>query len=308
MYRGVNIDGVTVRDYPTALLALEACCKKRRGFKDGCYPGGPDVPMGHPRRAVTGVRMDRDESIRFRLYSTDVVVWNKDGSVDIDSYPSVTTTAFARCLLPSDLTLGQELMTYFPEGEPIPEYTGDGAAYMSAWSSRWKRARVCRADGTYRDGPSGWAPDEDTLNPMTVVEIDRKMTRQIAKEYDFVGFAQWLRLVSFHTTLTHEGEDLAECAEAMKAKRYRDAAVRLPALELGKGFGLKQRAKPLNFTGGDVRWDCPVTMTSLDRLRQYVYDCEGAVSTRKVTTMSAAEHETNKRRIRSLERIGAYYG
>jgi len=54
------------------------------------------IPLGHRSRPHFQIRMRQDESIACRLWRTDVVVFDKDGTITIDSggYSTITTAAF----------------------------------------------------------------------------------------------------------------------------------------------------------------------------------------------------------------------
>lgn len=54
------------------------------------------IPLGHRRHAHYQLRMRQDESIACRLYRTDVVVFDKDGTITIDpdGYSTISTAAF----------------------------------------------------------------------------------------------------------------------------------------------------------------------------------------------------------------------
>lgn len=54
------------------------------------------IPLGHRNRTHFQIRMRQDESIACRLYRTDVVVFDKDGTITIDpaGYSTVSTANF----------------------------------------------------------------------------------------------------------------------------------------------------------------------------------------------------------------------
>lgn len=53
-------------------------------------------PLGHRRNTHYQIRMRQDESIACRLYRSDVVVFDKDGTItiDLDGYSTITTANF----------------------------------------------------------------------------------------------------------------------------------------------------------------------------------------------------------------------
>jgi len=54
------------------------------------------IPLGHRSKAHFQIRMRQDESVACRLYHTDVVVFDKDGTITIDpaGYSTISTAAF----------------------------------------------------------------------------------------------------------------------------------------------------------------------------------------------------------------------
>jgi hypothetical protein len=299
MYRGVKLDDLDVRDYTSAVAALEQRAKRSRKYKDEACPGGAFIPLGHPRSETTSVRMERDESVVFRLYATDVITWNKDDSVDVCSYPTQTTSAFARALLPRGMYLGtDQMMTIHP---PI-EKRQSGAYDWATWN---RKTRICNADATYRKVGSRWEPDPDTLTPMTFYELDRKASREISREHNLADFKRWLFMASVHMEIEHRKVDYGFCAEMLKARDFRSAAMHLPTLELTHSFGLAERMKPLRFAG--LRWDDQaVTMTSIEYVRWWLYGAEGALSRIRVPIVSRAEYTSRVARTRQLERAEVY--
>jgi hypothetical protein len=235
-----------------------------------------------------------------RLYSTDVVTWHKDNSVTIDSYPTVTTAAFARCLLPAGLRLGADMMMSFD------------AKIIHVENERWgnyiyaSHQRTCCADGTYRQHGDTWLPDEDTIQPISVVTLDTKLTRAAAKEHNLAGFTTWLFTMGHHEVeIEHAGTDYEACVEALKAREFRKAASHLPPFSGSlASFGLRYRIKPLPFR--NVRWGEPITMGSIDYVRRYIYEQAGAYTISKVPHMSLSGYEKQKALRRKLNAVGIY--
>lgn len=293
MYRGVQLD-VRIRDYNSARKALVERSSKVRCSADVLDMRiRKEAPLGHPRRNVTGIRLLSDESIACRLYATDVVVWHPDNSVTVESFPTKTTAAFARAVLPHGLVLGGEsqLMSFFP-----------GAAQWADWRERWAAEHVCHADGTYRLVDDVWLPDETTLYPLTLRTIDRTITRRLSKEYPFAEFKTWLFAACAHVRVEHQGEDIERCAELIRDRDYRAAAEWLPCIEVPNGFGIRERIKPLRIEG--TRYDAPITLGSVDYVRCWVYAEHGAISMSEVTTMPAAEWTRQRALGNQLAKVG----
>lgn len=296
MYCGVKLD-VSVHDYDSAYEALAE--RAKRAKVRGADVLDPNVRteagLGHRRSTVTGIRLLRDSSVACRLYSTDVVTWHPDNSVSVISHPTVTTSAFANALLPSGLNLGgeSELMTFFP-----------GCGSNAGWSERWQSARVCNGTGTYRCVDGVWLPDEDTLYPLSVVTLDKSISRQVCKEHPFGQFKTWLFAACGVLDIEHQGEDLDKCAEALRARNFRQAAEHLPTVNVPRGFGIRERLKPLRMS--NVRYGAPVTLGSVEYLRRWLYDDAGAYTKTEVTTMSSTQYEQQRKLCNQLRNVGIY--
>ena len=296
MYRGVKLD-VSVHDYDSAYQALAERAKRAKVCgADVLDPTiRKEAGLGHPRSQVTGIRLLRDNSIACRLYSTDVVTWHPDNSVSVISHPTVTTAAFANALLPSGLSLGgeSEIMTFFP-----------GCGQSSDWYERWRVARVCNGTGTYRCVDGVWLPDEDTLYPLSVVTLDKSIARQVCREYPFAQFKTWLFAACGVMDIEHQGEDYERCAEGLRTRNFRQAAEHLPTINVPRGFGIRDRIKPLRMS--NVRYGDPVTLGSIEYVRRWLYNDAGAYSRTEVTTMSADEHTKQRALTNRLENARVY--
>ena len=295
MYGGIKLD-VRVRDYAGARAALETRSQGMRCGADVLDPAvRKEAPLGHRRSKVTGVRLLGDGSIAFRLYATDVVTWHPDNSVSVVSYPTQTTSAFADVLLPAGLRLGgaNEMMTFFR-----------GCGQPADWQEWWAAAHVCNGTGTYRQVEGTWLPDDDTLHPINVVELDKAIAGQVCREINFAAFKRWLFAACDLIDIEHEGVDRAACGEAMRVGDWRTAARYLPTVSRSHAFGNYARIKPLRMRG--VWHGAPVTLGSVERMRRWLYEEAGAYTVRRVTTIPAEEFARKNRLRNSLERSGVY--
>lgn len=265
MYRGIKLDHLSVRDYASALAALEQRASRRYRRKvnreDILRPGGAEVPLGHPRSQVTGARMLADRSIAFRLYRTDVVTWRPDNSVSIKNYGSATTTAFGNALLPYGVWL---------EAGGVIEFSG----------------RVCRGYGaTFHRTPEGWIPDEATCQELTIIRTDRRRAREVREKYHLKDFAIWLEvaLPHYHQPLEHRKEDCGFAARCLLERDFRSAAAHLDA---------------------GHHWRI-VTTGGYRQLCEWLYDREDALLTEQVKTLSYGQYRAQRARQRRLRQIGA---
>jgi hypothetical protein len=262
----------SVRNYAEAVRNLEAAQLTPTGRRKVMKDYGWQLGSKNTRIRQSG------DAIVMRLHNTDVVTWHPDETIEIDNWSSQLTAAFIRHFTP--LSAGADsTLTYFPE---ITKLADDD------WRGRWASARVVHGDVRFVLTDEGHRPDLDTCDTFRWLAVsDRKATRQLSAEYHIAEFKNWLFMALPMLDLQHEGTDLAECATALKDKRFRDAARHLPSLTLGRGFDLLRRCKPLKI--GGVRYDEPVTMASVDRVRDYIYDQEGLLDTLETKELSPGE-------------------
>lgn len=283
MYRGIKLD-VRVRDYESALAALKERGRRARRLTEDevARPNGASAPLGHPRSEVTGVRMGADEEIRFRLYSTDVVVWWPDNSVEIENYGTVTTTAFAHALLPHGFWLASRR-------EELIFFNGLACA-----------GPVVRFE--HKDGH--WWPDEDTLTTLRYPQLDRKAAREVRREHHLKDFEEWVTVGSAHFRIEHDTYNLSRCADALRERDFRTAAAHMPAVDLYsrtyRGFGIRDRARPLPV----VCWGRGVVVlpSSFQHLALALYDREGAFDTIERKVLSCEEFERLERKARQVDK------
>lgn len=289
-YTGVRLPN-NVSSYADARRTLEHRAKTSKvRAAEVLVPGGISAGLGHPRSDVTRIRMLRDESIACRLYNTDVVVWHPDNRVTVESYPSVTTGDFANALLPQGLWLGgeSEMMSFFP------------TTTWSNWRERWAAARICNGSGTYVEQDGSWVPEQDTLRPMVLLETDRGQARAVSRAYQLAAFKTWLFAACPLIEIEHSITDFACCAEHLLRSEWREAARYLPAVSGAGHFGTQIKPLFYNHQGR------PVTLTSVDYLRRWLYHREGATTTSEVATMPLAQYEQQRKARKQLESTGVW--
>ena len=131
-------------------------------------------PLGKRRNENLTIRMDPKERVLVRLYQTDVVVYNPDGTIELEPYASSLTNELVRHLLSRAVT---------------PNYTSKVGPALCAKD----------ADGTQR-----WfrIPDYAVLDkdhrliggsePFTRYRIDRKASNEALARSGFRQFSLWL--------------------------------------------------------------------------------------------------------------------
>ena len=242
---------------------------------------------------ATRIRQESNGDIVMRLWDTDCVTWHPDNSFTVEPWESVTTGGFISSLTP--LSVGRTMVaTYFRL--PLDDK-------HSNWRERWATSRVCYAEGTFHEVDGGYAPDEDTLRTFRYPIVDRKMTREASKAHHFVDFETWLAVAPHHLDLKHEGEDMQAVSDALQRRDFQTAAVHLPTTEVPRGFGIAERIKPIPMSG--PHWQHPVTMSSIQRFRRWLYDDIGAVELAECKTMTCGEYERRIKEINAFDKAGA---
>ena len=103
---GLNMYRCAVRDinsHAEAVAFYESCPIK------GGHDYGDERPIkGKESSKQMRVRIPKNGDVVFRYHSLDVVRWRADNSYVIESYPSRSTCAFAKCFLPREHWLTKE--------------------------------------------------------------------------------------------------------------------------------------------------------------------------------------------------------
>ena len=123
---------------------------------------------------------DRDQSVRFRLYSTDVVTFNTDGTVDLEPYASASTNRFAWAVL-----RGHTVRTHWADRHhPCPDHVTEigGKFYHTPdyVTVQWDK------------DAAGWTYVAGAV-PFEVPTLDMSKTREARKDSRYDEFALWIK-------------------------------------------------------------------------------------------------------------------
>lgn len=274
--------------------ALEATKRRRKPMPVGTYPLG-----GHAK-SVTWVRQEDGGEIAFQLYDTDVVTWRPDNSVVIDNYGTVTTTGFASRFLPRGISLN------FPTSVRGREGGNKGIEFSADMGNRWGSRHICQGGlARFIEQDGAWVPDETTLDPINLLDIDRKMAREATAGLPWKDFEMWLSMAPMHLDLDHEVFDLEHCLTGLRKRDFRFAAVHLPTVTIPNGWGAADRIKPLPIAVRDS--NKPITMGSLNKLKLAIWEDAGAIGTTQHMTVPCAEYKRRMARARELQNLGLDY-
>jgi hypothetical protein len=165
---------LTVSNYISALSKWESI-KPIRGRKDQ-----NTRPLYRRTNDTTTIRQLNNGSIAFRLHSTDVVTFNKDGTVDLEPYSSVSTCAFVRAV--------------FGWHNHITAYWSDRAHGLPD--------NVTKVEGRYYNTPSfATLTKDDTTNrwsllagsePFEITRLDKTLTKEALNDTGYNQFKLWL--------------------------------------------------------------------------------------------------------------------
>ena len=167
-----SFNTLNITDYDKALSKWEGI-KPIRGRRDQntrpLYRRGDDTKT---------IRQLPNGGIAFRLWSTDVVTFNTDGTLDLEPYASVSTCAFVRAVL------------------------GWGSGVHAHWADRASPLpdNVTQVDGKYYHTPQfatlGKVDGSWSLlggsEPFEVTTLDKKLTKAALEETGYNQFKVWL--------------------------------------------------------------------------------------------------------------------
>lgn len=242
---------------------------------------------------VTWVKRHADDSIGFTLYNTEVVRWMPDGSVEVNNWGTVTTSAFAHQFLPGCFHLSHEVTRRGNSG-------GDTSiGFIGADGERYRCLGKHNLVHFLPDG-DGWTPDPDTLHPYEFVEIDRKISRRLSREHHLADFGLWLSMAPCHKRIEHRKVDPYMVSDMLKERDFESAAMHLPLIEDTGAFNNELKPVPIITTERN-RF---VTMSSIERFRIWLYDQEGAYSPTKEMVVSEKDYCRRKTFINQLANAG----
>ena len=298
MYRGINLEGIRIASYETALAALEQCSTKRRAR----FTSHNDWSLGHPKAEVTGISKRDTGDIHLRLYETDVVVWHPDNSFTVHNYGTKTTGEFAAAVLPAGISLCHDV------SRPAAGIERENRAiiYWQPGENRWSEARVVNGEDLvtfYPTEAGGWAPRADEVSPFEFFAVDMPRARELCREYHLKDFAMWLSMAPMHMSprLCWIEDDPGACRQALLERDFRSAAMLLPLVSETRAFGLELKPYPIDTLRGKY-----VTPTSLQRFKDALYDDEGALVRTTILLPTQAEWQNRSRRRSALEKSRVY--
>lgn len=176
MYGSASFSTLTVSNYISALSKWESI-KPIRGRKDQntrpLYRRGDDTKT---------IRKLNNDSIAFRLHSTDVVTFNKDGTVDLEPYASVTTCSFVRAVLGYHNHIHAH-WSYRDHSLPNHVTQVEGRYYNTPSFATLSKT----------EGPGGtcWSLLAGS-EPFEITRLDKTLTKEALEDTGYNKFKLWL--------------------------------------------------------------------------------------------------------------------
>lgn len=167
---------IGISNYITALSKWESI-KPIRGRKDQ-----NTRPLYRRTNDTTTIRQLNNGSIAFRLHSTDVVTFNKDGTLDLEPYSSVSTCAFVRAVL----GYHNHIHAHWSDRDhSLPNHVTqvEGKYYHTPSFATLSRT----------EGPGGtcWSLRAGS-EPFDIVTLDKTLTKDALKDTGYNDFKLWL--------------------------------------------------------------------------------------------------------------------
>ena len=268
--------------YATAHALWERRSKTRTGRdrKLSTY-GYPMVEVAGGNGHVRWVRKDRANSIRFRLYDTDVVTYREDGSVSLESWPSALTCDFAWSLTPDGIHLN-----------------ADGTIDLNG---RTARAVVCSGSVTLKRVDHFWEVVGGRPKTFTDIRVDRRALRVAALAHNLPDFKGWLDMALIHKGAHRRGNDADfgllkvrdEFFQALANKQFLAAVKLVPYLSDRARYSFGRSIE--GFGADAVDWA---------KIELHLAHNIGATTTEDHTIIPASTYRSMVRRVKQMQSKG----
>lgn len=243
------------------------------------------------------IRRNEDGDYALRYHNTDVVIYHEDGSLSLNPYASVSTSALVNKLLPNNIHVDYRSGRYHSD-ECIVwcplEYNQDW------WSGSQHGYRI---DGKTRfaRNAEGWFEPLSPTEDIEVMQLDLKATAAVRKQYPgLVDFGHWIMAaVALNTILDRKTAvaDIPRNLAAWVLERINDSANWVEVLEMVYRLGIPKEGWGRSLWNGNLSWSGDLMMQNL---RREIYRHEDCVA---VTTVPYYEGRLDFERIKKLNRI-----
>lgn len=268
-------------DTTSGFPSLDSYAEARKHFDStkpwrSKYNPDNERPIGIRQVKLSGGRFKKamrelgDGSIAFRLHYTDCVIWHPDGRVTVEGYATQMTNDFIGMLSPFRQGFRIDKDEYGRRSD-----TRDPVLYVGKIVVRCNRPVEFRLEG------DEWVIDCDDLEPFDVPVVDRKAVREISAQYRLPEFELQAQAAVALLGVQHQSGgtfyDIANCLEKG---------------DIGGAVELLPIGKEITSFGKDYGGPGQIEPGFFRRLRNWLYDHEGAVQTmRKFTLSRSAYHQ-----------------
>lgn len=263
---------INTLDFPKGGLQSYTDALRHWESRDNIWHDTNWRPIGTKNCLNKQMHKEHDGSITFKLYHKECVSWHEDDSITIHGHDTMSTTSFVDALTPSGVNHAKGRIDDY---EPVlhlrgPQPDTDGLTWEESRPIRmrhWNNTMVikCWSPVTLRKQSGGWAPVGE-LEPFRVPVIDRKLAREVAREYrlaEFEAVAQAAVVLQQISARSRCG--MFDIADALRCGNMAEAISMVPVGGVSKSFGCTYGG-PGQITPGFMR-----------KLRNWIYDHEGAM-------------------------------
>lgn len=259
--------------------------------------GNRSCKLDHHDTRFNKAMRERDGSILFRLYEQDCVIWHPDNTLTVHGHATMSTTSFIDMLVPSGVRhqkgrkdYDEPVLHLRAETRPKSTDYSNWEEERLHWWAYWNSGDIIRADYPvqlhYNAETDRWEPvDWSALPPFHVPVLDRRLAREIAREYRLAKFEQ-LAKATLSLAIIGEAEPDAyqdkrfhRIAEALLEERYAEALRWCPRGQIEHGFTRRMIGTPDGILPGFLR-----------RLRDHLYDFNGAIKREERVSMTPAQY------------------
>jgi hypothetical protein len=240
------------------------------------YSEGQWRPIGSRRCTNKKMLLRSNGDIEFVFYSTTCVVWHTDDSVTIRGYDTPSTSSFVDALSPRGVSHAQGSSSTFQPVLHLMQVTEHVSPATDYWpESRWmgpdwKGAMIIRCGSGirlhYSADDQRWVPcDRDELQPFTTYKVDRKLSREVAKQFRLKEYEVTAPAAVRLTGVQQRGGTVYVVADALERGDLVEAINHTPVGGETRSYG-RRFGGPGQINPGFLR-----------ELRDHVYEQEGAI-------------------------------
>lgn len=151
-------------------------------------------PLSKNRKDYLKIYKGPGDAIHLRYHYTDCVVYFPDGSVEITSYPSMSTNAFVRKLSPFEPDFLQRDRIIWVQAKYNECKAITRTGYKIEGYSKTLKFRPVEREGSW---PPHWElhPESAKPEPFTQRVMDRKQAKLALKDTNYYDFLPWANAV-----------------------------------------------------------------------------------------------------------------